>query len=283
MAASGVTYLRKPPDGLGRLRQSREPRRRDDHRVGGDGAARGRDQPGRACAGPAARRPVGFLATSSRSWSGAYALERGILAVVALRLNPAKFAGRNLIKALRHAGRARQRADRRLRQLDLLGRARAARRRASRCRCARSPTSRAASRPTAATRTCRPSPRVPTRTTPPRRSWRCTRAACRARTSTSGGRSDTCPPLTSAAAGTPCCRTARPTASPPRGRCRRGGRAASRTPRRSAWLGARHSGDGSYFYAPGNHQTPTLRHRPGAARNQRQVLSRSLANRMPPV
>jgi hypothetical protein len=50
---------------------------------------------------PGGKTPVGFLATSSRSWSGAYALERGILGVVALRLNPAKFAGRNLIKALR--------------------------------------------------------------------------------------------------------------------------------------------------------------------------------------
>ncbi len=50
---------------------------------------------------PGGKTPVGFLATSSRTWSGAYALERGILAVVALRLNPAKFAGRNLIKSLR--------------------------------------------------------------------------------------------------------------------------------------------------------------------------------------
>jgi Prenyltransferase and squalene oxidase repeat len=44
---------------------------------------------------------IAFLASRSRGWSDAYALERGILAVVAARFNPKAFAGRNLVAALR--------------------------------------------------------------------------------------------------------------------------------------------------------------------------------------
>lgn len=42
-----------------------------------------------------------FLASRAGRWSDAYALERGILAVVAARGNPKAFAGRNLVAALR--------------------------------------------------------------------------------------------------------------------------------------------------------------------------------------
>ena len=44
---------------------------------------------------------IGFLASRARRWSNAYALERGILAVVAARYNPRSFAGRNLVAGLR--------------------------------------------------------------------------------------------------------------------------------------------------------------------------------------
>ena len=54
-----------------------------------------------------ARRPGGrtmttYLAHHSSSWRNAFAIERGILAVVAIGKNPQNFAGRNLVKALRH-------------------------------------------------------------------------------------------------------------------------------------------------------------------------------------
>ena len=42
-----------------------------------------------------------FLASKAHGWSDAFTLERGILAVVALNMNPASFAGRNLVRALR--------------------------------------------------------------------------------------------------------------------------------------------------------------------------------------
>jgi energy-coupling factor transport system substrate-specific component len=54
-----------------------------------------------------ARRPGGrtmttYLAHHASAWRNAFALERGILAVVAIGKNPKSFAGRNLVKALRH-------------------------------------------------------------------------------------------------------------------------------------------------------------------------------------
>ena len=69
-----------------------------------------------------ARRPGGrtmttYLAHHAGSWRNAFALERGILAVVAVGRNPRNFAGRNLVTALRSrigAGR-RHRRDRRTR------------------------------------------------------------------------------------------------------------------------------------------------------------------------
>jgi hypothetical protein len=42
-----------------------------------------------------------YLAGRARLWGNAYELERGILAVVAIGRNPASFAGRNLVAALR--------------------------------------------------------------------------------------------------------------------------------------------------------------------------------------
>jgi hypothetical protein len=42
-----------------------------------------------------------YLAARAGSWQTAYDLERGILAVVAIRHNPASFGGRNLVSALR--------------------------------------------------------------------------------------------------------------------------------------------------------------------------------------
>ncbi len=47
------------------------------------------------------RTAIAFLASRAGGWSDAYALERGILAVVAARDNPKAFAGRNLVAALR--------------------------------------------------------------------------------------------------------------------------------------------------------------------------------------
>ena len=44
---------------------------------------------------------LAFLASRAGGWSDAYALERGILAVVAARANPKAFAGRNLVAALK--------------------------------------------------------------------------------------------------------------------------------------------------------------------------------------
>ena len=54
-----------------------------------------------------ARRPGGrtmttYLAHHAGSWRNAFALERGILAVVAIGRNPRNFAGRNLVTALRN-------------------------------------------------------------------------------------------------------------------------------------------------------------------------------------
>ena len=54
-----------------------------------------------------ARRPGGrtmttYLAHHASGWRNAFALERGILAVVAIGRNPSSFAGRNLVHALRH-------------------------------------------------------------------------------------------------------------------------------------------------------------------------------------
>ena len=45
--------------------------------------------------------PGHFLASKAHGWSDSFTLERGILAVVALNRNPANFAGRNLVRALR--------------------------------------------------------------------------------------------------------------------------------------------------------------------------------------
>ena len=47
------------------------------------------------------KTPTAFLAAHAKGWHDAYSLERGILAVVALGKNPASFAGRNLVRALR--------------------------------------------------------------------------------------------------------------------------------------------------------------------------------------
>ncbi len=47
------------------------------------------------------KTPVAFLAAQAGNWHDAYSLERGILAVVAMGKNPASFAGRNLVSALR--------------------------------------------------------------------------------------------------------------------------------------------------------------------------------------
>ncbi len=47
------------------------------------------------------KTPTAFLAAHAKGWHDAYSLERGILAVVALDKNPASFAGRNLLRALR--------------------------------------------------------------------------------------------------------------------------------------------------------------------------------------
>jgi hypothetical protein len=47
------------------------------------------------------RTAAAYLAGRAGSWSDAYELERGILAVVAMGRNPASFAGRNLVSALR--------------------------------------------------------------------------------------------------------------------------------------------------------------------------------------
>ena len=54
-----------------------------------------------------ARRPGGrtmttYLAHHAGSWRNAFAIERGILAVVAIGKNPRNFAGRNLVTALRN-------------------------------------------------------------------------------------------------------------------------------------------------------------------------------------
>jgi Prenyltransferase and squalene oxidase repeat len=49
--------------------------------------------------------PTAYLAGHARGWRNAYQLERGILAVVAVGRDPAAFAGRNLVAALRaHIG-----------------------------------------------------------------------------------------------------------------------------------------------------------------------------------
>ena len=78
-----------------------------------------------------ARRPGGrtmttYLAHHAGSWRNAFALERGILAVVAIGRNPRNFAGRNLVTALRNRiggnGVIGAHPER-----DLLGRDRAAR------------------------------------------------------------------------------------------------------------------------------------------------------------
>jgi hypothetical protein len=47
------------------------------------------------------KTPTAFLAAHAGGWHDAYSLERGILGVVALGKNPASFAGRNLVRALR--------------------------------------------------------------------------------------------------------------------------------------------------------------------------------------
>lgn len=51
---------------------------------------------------PGGKTPVTFLASGVRKWSDAYAYERGILAIVALQHNPSTFGGRNVITALRN-------------------------------------------------------------------------------------------------------------------------------------------------------------------------------------
>ena len=100
LATSGVTYLRNHQTVSGGFANPGSPAgvTTTEWAVMGIRAAGSNPATMRRAGG---KTPVGFLASSVRSWSGAYALERGILAVVALRLNPAKFAGRNLIKALR--------------------------------------------------------------------------------------------------------------------------------------------------------------------------------------
>ncbi len=100
MATSGVTYLRNHQTVSGGFANPGSPAgvTTTEWAVMGIRAAGSNPATMRRAGG---KTPVGFLASSVRSWSGAYALERGMLAVVALRLNPAKFAGRNLVKALR--------------------------------------------------------------------------------------------------------------------------------------------------------------------------------------
>ncbi|MDX6520518.1 MAG: hypothetical protein QOJ31_1311 [Gaiellales bacterium] len=50
---------------------------------------------------PGGKTPVAFLAAQAKNWHDSYSLERGILAAVALGANPTRFAGRNLVTALR--------------------------------------------------------------------------------------------------------------------------------------------------------------------------------------
>jgi hypothetical protein len=50
---------------------------------------------------PGGKTPVAFLAAHANAWHDSYSLERGILAAVALGANPTRFAGRNLVTALR--------------------------------------------------------------------------------------------------------------------------------------------------------------------------------------
>ena len=47
------------------------------------------------------RTAASFLARKAPRWRSAYALERGVLAVVAMGRNPSSFGGRNLVRALR--------------------------------------------------------------------------------------------------------------------------------------------------------------------------------------
>lgn len=101
MAASGVTYIRNHQTASGGFANPGSPAGVTTTEWAVMGLRAAGVNPA-ALRRPGGKTPVGFLATSSKSWSGAYALERGILAVVALHLNPAKFAGRNLIKALRN-------------------------------------------------------------------------------------------------------------------------------------------------------------------------------------
>ncbi len=51
---------------------------------------------------PGGKTPVSYLAGDVRHWTNAYSIERGILAAVALRKSPTTFGGRNLITALRN-------------------------------------------------------------------------------------------------------------------------------------------------------------------------------------
>ena len=101
MATSGVTYIRNHQTASGGFANPGSPAGVTTTEWAVMGLRAAGVNPA-AIRRPGGKTPVGFLATSSKSWSDAYALERGILAVVALRLNPAKFAGRNLIKALRN-------------------------------------------------------------------------------------------------------------------------------------------------------------------------------------
>jgi hypothetical protein len=51
---------------------------------------------------PGGHGPAVFLAAHAKGWSTSFSLERGILAVVALGKDPHSFAGRNLVRALHH-------------------------------------------------------------------------------------------------------------------------------------------------------------------------------------
>ena len=116
-------------------------------------------------------------------------------------------------------------------------------------------------------------PRGPTPTTPPRRSWPCAAPACRApdciiwrapRIYVHRSHRRT--------AGTPCSPTARPTASPPRGRSRHAAVRAEEQ-RRLAPGSAPGTRRRLVLLRAGKPPDPDVRHRPGAARDQRQALS----------
>ena len=257
MATSGVTYLRNHQTVSGGFANPGSPAgvTTTEWAVMGIRAAGSNPATMRRAGG---KTPVGFLASSVRSWSGAYALERGILAVVALRLNPAKFAGRNLIKALRAqvvpaSGRIGAYANSTFWGVLAL-------------RGAGQPLPRSLDQlhqgpPAEQRRLLVPADQA--RRSRFQRHRRCDHGdaraeGCPAPTSTSGGRSDILATAHVGGGGY---------ALLPHGSADSQSTSWAVQARRScglkntaalAWLGARHSADGSYFYAPGDHQTPSF-------------------------